>query len=110
EGRCAGAAIVAADQDVIGPRLGDPGGDGADAGLGDELDSDARPRVDGLEVVDELRQVLYRIDVVVRRRRDELHPRLRVPQARDEARDLEPGKLAAFARLGSLCDLDLQLI
>jgi glutamate synthase (NADPH/NADH) large chain len=44
------------------------GGDRADAGLGDQLDLHARIRVGVLQVVDELRQVLDRIDVVVRRR------------------------------------------
>ena len=41
ERRGAGAAVVAGDQDVVGVGLGDAGRDGADAGLGDQLDADA---------------------------------------------------------------------
>jgi hypothetical protein len=53
--------------------LATPGGDGADADLGHELHADAREAVAVLQVVDQLRQVLDRIDVVVRRRGDEAH-------------------------------------
>ena len=84
--RSAGAAGVAADQDVVGACLGDAGGDGADARLGDQLDADLGPRVDLPQVVDELRQVLDRVDVVVRWRRDERQPRHGVPDAGDEVR------------------------
>ena len=71
ERRSAGAAGVAGDEHDIGVGLGDAGGDGADADFRDELDGDARLRIDVLEVVDELRQILDGVDVVVRRRRDE---------------------------------------
>ena len=101
---------MAGDEDVIRPRLGDAGRDGADAGLRHQLHPDARAGVDRLQVVDELRQILDRIDVVVGRGRDELHPRLRMAQARDEARHLDAGKLPSFAGLGALRDLDLQLV
>ena len=40
--RGAGAAVVAGDQDDVGVRLGDAGGDRADADLGDQLDVDPR--------------------------------------------------------------------
>ena len=43
--RGSGAALVAGDDDVVGARLGDTRGDGADARLGDELHAD--PRVAG---------------------------------------------------------------
>ena len=76
----AGAAGVAADLDVVGPRLGDAGGDGADAHRRDELHADARAGVDRAQVGDELREVLDRVDVVVRRRADERDARLRAPQ------------------------------
>src|SRR4029077_13508479 len=98
------------DQDVIRARLGDAGRDRADACFGDELDPDAGARIDRLEVVDQLCEVLDRVDVVVWWRRDELHARLRMPQTGDEARDFEPGQLAALARLRALRDLDLELV
>ena len=69
--RGAGAAVVARDQHVVGVRLRDAGGDGADADLGDELHRDARGRVRAAQVVDQLLQILDRVDVVVRRRRDQ---------------------------------------
>ena len=40
ERRCAGAAGVAGDDDVVGVGLGDARGDGADAAAGNELDAD----------------------------------------------------------------------
>ena len=56
------------------------------------------------------RQVLDRVDVVVRRRRDQAHARRRVAHLRDPRIDLVPGQLAAFAGLGALRHLDLQLL
>ena len=66
ERRRAGAAVVPGDQHDIGVRLGHAGRDGSDADTADELDVDARVGVGVLEVVDELGQVLDRVDVVVR--------------------------------------------
>ena len=73
EGRGAGAAVVAGDLDHVGVGLGDARGHRADADLRDELDGDLGLGVDLVGVVDELREVLDRVDVVVRRRRDEHH-------------------------------------
>ena len=77
-GRGAGAAFETRDRDMVGARLGDAGGDRADADLRDQLDADARRRVHVLQVVDQLGQILDRIDVVVRRRRDQADARRRV--------------------------------
>ena len=101
------AAHVARDQDSVGLGLGDAGRDGADAAPCDEFDANGRVRIDLLEVVDELGQVLDRVDVVMRRRADEHHPWRRMTQPADQRRHLDPGKLAAFARLRPLRDLDL---
>ena len=105
--RGAGAAFVAGDGDVVGARLGDAGGDGADADLGDELDRDQRLRIDVLQIVDELRQILDRIDVVMRRRRDQADARRRMAHLGDDRVDLVAGQLAALAGLGALRHLDL---
>ena len=59
------------DEDDVGVRLGHPGGDGADADLGDELHVDAGRGVGVLQVVDQLGEILDRVDVVVGRRRDQ---------------------------------------
>ena len=107
--RGAGAAAVAADQDDVAVALGDAGGDRADAELGDELDVDARLRVRVLEVVDQLAEVLDRVDVVVRRRRDQLDAGRRVAHPADVVVDLVAGQLAALAGLGALRHLDLQV-
>ena len=100
---------MAGDDDVVGVGLGDSGGDSADAELGDQLDADGGAGIDALEVVDELRQIFDGVDVVVRRRRDELHAGLGMAQACDELGDLVAGELAAFAGLRALGDLDLDL-
>ena len=69
----------------------------------------ARVGIDLLEVVDELRQVLDRIDVVVRRRRDQHDAGRGMAQLGDHLGHLEAGQLAALAGLGALGDLDLDL-
>jgi len=62
-----------------------------------------------LEVVDELGEILDGVDVVVRRRRDEADTRGRVAGLGDPRVDLATGELAAFAGLGALGHLDLEL-
>ena len=106
--RGARAAVVAADQHDVGVRLGDARGDRADADFGDQLDADARAAVGVLQVVDQLGEVLDRVDVVVRRRRDQPDARRRVPRLRDRRVDLGAGQLAALAGLRALRHLDLQ--
>ena len=51
--------------------LGHACGNRPDSGLCHELHGDACARIDLLEVIDELGQILDRVDVVVRGRRDE---------------------------------------
>src|SRR5262249_49151228 len=110
ERRRARPARVAADQHDVGLGLGDTGGDRADADLGDQLHADAGAVVRVLEIVDQLRQVLDRVDVVVRRRRDQADARRRVADLRDVLVDLVAGQLAALAGLRALRHLDLQLV
>ena len=110
ERRRARAAVVSADQHDVGMRLGDARGDRADADLGHQLHRNARLRIDVLQIVDQLRQILDRVDVVVRRRRDQSHAGDRVPRARDVLIHLVAGKLTALAGLRALRDLDLQLV
>ena len=92
---------------MVGLALGDARRDRADADLGDELDRHQRLRVDVLEIEDELLQVLDRIDVVVRRRRDQADALRRMAHLGDHRVDLVAGQLAAFAGLGALRHLDL---
>src|SRR5690606_7251131 len=87
---------------------GHTGSDGTDTGFRHQLDRHQRLRVDLLEVIDQLRQVFDRVDVVMRRRRDQGHARYRVAQLGDQAVDLAAGQLAALPGLGALGHLDLQ--
>ena len=105
-----GAAVVAGDQHHVGLGLRHPGGDGADADLGDELDVDARLRVGVLEVVDQLLEILDRVDVVVRRRADQPDARRGVPGLRDPRIHLVARQLTALAGLGALGHLDLDVV
>ena len=107
--RCAGAAGIPADEDDVAVGLGHAGGDGPDADLRDELHVDAGLRVRVLEVVDQLRQVLDGVDVVVRRRRDQLHAGRGVAHPADVVVDLVSGELAALAGLRALGHLDLEV-
>src|SRR5512145_191417 len=106
--RGAGAAVVPGDRDVVGLALRYAGGDRADAHLGDELHRDRGVWIGIFQIVDELCQVLDRIDVVVWRRRDELDARRRIAQLGDVLGHLATGQLSAFARFRALRDLDLQ--
>ena len=96
--RRAGATIVAGDQDDVGLRLGHAGSNRAHARRRDQLHRHLAARVDLLEVIDQLRQVFDRIDVVVRRRRDQGHTLGRVTQSRDQFGDLHARKLATLRR------------
>lgn len=106
--RSTGTTVVAGDGDQVGIGLGHTGGDGADAGFCHQLDRNQGLRVDLLEVVDQLGQVFDRVDVVVRRWRDQGYARYRVTQLGDQAVDLAAWQLAAFTGLGALGNLDLQ--
>ena len=90
--------------------LADPGGDGADADFADQLDGDVSLGVTVLQVEDQLGQIFNRVDIVVRRRRDQGDPRNAETQLADVFTDLVAGQLSALAGLGALGDLDLQLV
>ena len=109
ERRGARAAVVSRNQHDVGVRLGHARRNRPDAGHRDELDVNPGLRVRVLQVVNELRQVFDRIDVVMRRRRDEADAGRRVPHLRDPGIHLVPGQLAALARLRALRHLDLQI-
>ena len=107
--RGAGAAVVAGDQHDVGVRLGDTGRDRADTDAADELDVDAGVGVGVLQVVDELGQILDRVDVVVRRRGDQPDAGRRVPGLGDVRIHLVARKLAALTGFGALSHLDLDV-
>jgi hypothetical protein len=104
--RRARPAGLSADEEGVGLRLGHARGDDPDAGRRHELHVHVRRRVGALEVVDELREVLDRVNVVVGRRRNERHPRGRVARLGDEVVDLLPRQVAALPRLRALRHFD----
>ena len=108
--RGAGTAVVPGNQHDVGLRLGDAGGHGADPDLGDELDVHPGRGVGALGVVDQLREVLDRVDVVVRGRGDESDAGRGVPRPGHPGVDLLRHQLAAFAGLGTLRHLDLDVV
>src|SRR5437867_2256466 len=63
--RGAGAAVVTGERDDVGARLRDADRDDADVGYDRDLDRNARARIHGLELVNDLREVLDRVDVVI---------------------------------------------
>src|SRR5207244_5917577 len=105
--RGAGSAVVPGDDDVICLALGNARRDRADTDLGHQLHADARAGVGVLQVVDQLRQIFDRIDVVVRRRADQSHAGHRVAQVADVLADLATRQLAALTGLGALPHLAL---
>ena len=110
ERRSARAAAVAGDQDVVGKTLGHAGRDRADAHFRDELHAHAGRGVAVLQIVDQLLEILDRVDVVMRRRADEADAGRRIANAGDVVVDLAAGQFAAFAGLRTLRNLDLQLV
>jgi hypothetical protein len=108
--RSAGATVKTGDHDVIGLGLGNTGCHRPDTDFGNQLDRDRRRGIGILQVMNQLCQIFNRVDIVVRRRRDQGHARHRVTQLADVFGHLGPRQLAAFARLGTLCHLDLDLV
>src|SRR5262249_59498637 len=105
-----GAAVVPADRAGAVRGLAPARRDRADADLGHQLDADPRPRVRVLQVMDQLRQVFDRVDIVVRRRADQADAGRRVPDLGDPGPDLVTGELPPLAGLGPLRHLDLELV
>ena len=89
--RRAGAAIVTGDGHVIGMGLGYAGGHGADADFGNQFHTDARLRVDILEVVDQLCKVLDGVNIMVRWRRNQADTRRRMAYLGNPLVDLVAG-------------------
>ncbi|MNN05097.1 hypothetical protein D3C81_1178480 [compost metagenome] len=105
-----GSPIVTADQNDIGTSFGHAGGDGSDTGFRDQLHIDAGPWISILQIIDQLRQVFDRIDVMVRRRRDQADTRRRSAHFRHPRIHLAAWQLAAFARLSPLGHFDLDFV
>ena len=103
-------AVVARDEHDVRLGLGDACRNGPDADLGDQLHVDPSAWVRVLQVVDQLREILDRIDVVVGRWADQADSRGGVSGLRHPGVHLVPRELAALAGLGALGHLDLQVV
>ena len=103
-------SVVTGNQNMVRLSLGHSTCDDPDADLGHELDRHTSARVRALQIVNKLLEILDRVDVVVRRRRDESDASSRVPRARDRCRHLVPRQLSSLARFCALCHFDLELV
>ena len=106
--RSARAAIVTADQDHVGVTFGHTGRNRAHADFRNQLDADAGPLVGILQIVDQFGQIFNRVNVMVRRRRNQAHAGRRMAHLGDPGINLGARQLTALARLGPLGHLDLQ--
>src|SRR5690606_31988023 len=98
DARRAGAAVEAGQRYDVRAGLGDPDRDRADAGDDRHLDDDLRLVIARfLQLADELRQILNRIDIMVVRRRDEVGADRRVPGGGDLLRHLGAWQMTALA-------------
>ena len=66
--RSTGAAFITCDRDMVGARLRDTGGHGSDAHFRNQFHRDTRARIGVFQIVNELGQILDRVDVMMRRR------------------------------------------
>ena len=109
-GRSAGATVMAGNHQVVGLALGHAGRDGAHAHFAHQLHADVGMRRHVFQVVNQLCQILDRVDIVMRRRRNQADARHAVAQEADVVAHLAARQLAALARLGALGHLDLDLV
>ena len=107
---CTGSAVRSAYQYHISFGLCDAGGNRAHTGLRDEFHTDPGMGIDILEVKDQLREVLNRVDVMMRRRRYQCDSRYGVACPCYEFIHLEARQLSAFSRFCALGHLDLDFI
>ena len=98
------------DQNQVRVRFCHARGDRADAHFRHQLHGNARLRIDVLQIIDQLRQIFDRVDVMVRGRRDQSHAGRGMAHAGNGLIDLVTGQLSAFAGLRTLRDFDLQLV
>mmetsp|Transcript_27317 Transcript_27317/g.66294 ORF Transcript_27317/g.66294 Transcript_27317/m.66294 type:complete len:207 (+) Transcript_27317:1261-1881(+) len=99
--------ITTRNLDNIGVSLGNTTGDGSDTNTRDQLDRNAGTFVDGMQIVNQLCQILNTVDIVVRRRRDKGDTWLTGSKSGNVFGNLGSWQLTTFSRLGSLGHLNL---
>ena len=70
ERRCARAAVEAADRDDVRACFCNARSDDSHSRAGNELHADARARIHGTQIVNQLREVFDAVNIVMRRRRN----------------------------------------
>ena len=86
-----GSTVIATDENHIGKRLGNTGSNGSDSGASHEFDTHLGARIDLFEVVNELRQIFDRVNIVVRWRRNQGDTRSTVSQSGNQWSDFVSG-------------------
>ena len=109
--RCrTGTAVIAGYQDDLGSRLGYTGCYGSHTGFGYQLHGDSCLGVGIFQIVDQLRQILNGVNIVMRGRRDQGHTGCGMSGLGDPGIYLSSGQMSALAGFCSLCHLDLDLL
>ncbi len=97
-------------ENVLSFSFCDTGRNNTNANFRNEFDRDTGLGVGAFEIVDQLCEVLDRVDVVVGWRRDQSNSGNGVTSFGDIFRDFVAGKFSSFTGFGSLRHLDLQLV
>ena len=103
------AAVITGDQDHLGAGFGNAGGNGTYACFRNQLDRYAGPAVGVLQIINQLGQIFDGVDVMVRRRGDQLDAGRRAPGGRHPGIDFGCRKVSAFTGLCPLGHFDLDL-
>ena len=108
--RSTGSAVMTGNDDVVRFCFGNAGSNRPDTLLAYELHADVRLVVGHLEISDQLCQVLDRVNVMMRRWRDQADTGDGVTQLSNVFADLMARQLTAFAGFCALTHLDLNLV
>ena len=101
-------AVIPGNGNEIGVSLGHACRYRAYAGLGNQLYRYQGIRVYLLEVENQLRQILDRVNIVMRRRRNQRDTWHRIPESRDQIVNLAARQLPALSGFGTLRHFNLQ--
>ena len=104
------AAVIAADKHHVSTRLNNACSNRAYAHLADQLHADTRTRIGILQVMNQLGQILDRINIMMRRRRNQANAGRRTTALRNPRINLAARELTALARLRALRNLNLNLV
>ena len=109
-GCCAGTTFAAGNQYTFCARLCNAAGNGSHASGRDQLDRHAGVFIGALKIVDQLRQILNGINIVMRRRRDQGDALRGTTGSGNFFGHLASGQMAALAGLRALRHLNLNLL